>query len=314
MQVPPGTRNLSGAESKRLCGDHIAEAIRAQPGAEPSLASLEAMADEAEAANRWSQFADGSLNGRTLASWVGDLADVHGTTLAGAWAFVAQHARNASLKAEAASMSSHYAADAGRVEPPAPRYDVAGAGPRQTPFCQQCGSPGCAGQCRSYHPTQQTPGLQEAWSPGFAGPHATQERGPTGWPNPFAAHHAGPPNAVGSQAGVPPPWAPLWAQLGQSAAPSTFMGGPSGPLPNPMGGVGMPPGIGMDFMSGPSTPTFAQGRWTPPSMGHQGPGAPLGSHPMVQAVGMLRQEFAAGSREIVRQLERGNRMGEQIGR
>ena len=124
MQVPPGTRNLSGAESKRLCGDHIAEAIRAQPGSEPSLVSLEAMANEAEAANRWNQFTDGSLNGRTLASWVGDLADVHGTTLAGAWAFVAQHARNASLKSTAASMSSHYAADPGRAEQSVPRRDV----------------------------------------------------------------------------------------------------------------------------------------------------------------------------------------------
>ena len=37
VPVPPGTRNLSGAASKRLCGDHIAEAIRANPGVDPCL-------------------------------------------------------------------------------------------------------------------------------------------------------------------------------------------------------------------------------------------------------------------------------------
>ena len=152
VPVPPGTRNLSGAVSRRLCGDHIAEASRAQPGMEPSLVALEAMAGEAEAANRWSQFTDGSLNGRTLASWVGDLADVHGTTLAGAWAFVAQHAVNTSLKATAASMSSHYSGDpgvAGHADP-RPRFGevthvYVGDGRPPPTFCQTCGSPGCYG-------------------------------------------------------------------------------------------------------------------------------------------------------------------------
>ena len=66
----------------------------------------------------------------------------------------------------------------------------------------------------------------------------------------------------------------------------------------------------MDFRSGPCMPSFASSAWTPPSASYQGTGVPQGAHPVVQAMGMLQQEFAAGSREIVRQLERGNRMEE----
>ena len=225
--MPAGTRNQSGAPSRRLCGDHMAEAMRVQPGIEPSLGALEAMSEEAESANRWGQFVDGSLNGRTLASWVGDLADEHGTTLAGAWAFVSQHARNPSLKATAESMSSHYTGF-GPAQPTGPSVDFGDAshvygsdGRRQPAYSRE--QPDFSDQGRWE---------RQPWPPGIAEPPAAQGR--PGWANPFSAptHQTGP-----SPAGGPPLWAPLWAQPGQSVPPA-YTGSPSGPQPNPMGGGG----------------------------------------------------------------------------
>ena len=147
----------------------MAEAMRVQPGIEPSLVALEAMSEEAEAANRWGQFVDGSLNGRTLPSWVGDLADEHGTTLAGAWEFVSQHARNSSLKATADSMSSHYTGY-GPAQPTGPSAEFGDAShvyvddSRRQPVYSR----------DHVDPSDQGRWERQPWPPGIAEPPASQ--------------------------------------------------------------------------------------------------------------------------------------------